>query len=275
MHMIYMMRYSFFGLSGWQSAASKDAELLFDPKRLDEREYFLEKVAARSLADQSDKNFDLIVLSSTLMPEAYQKRLSELCGDMLGRRAHVIFREPDSAGNWFQRYRKRNFTKHATTTQIVLDDDDAVAVDFTANLRAEAEAALTLRRPNLPDYVFISHPRGITARFNEGQMELTHRLVPATNLGLAVVAPTGTRRNPFHIAHKKIIERRPVRVIYSLEPHYIRAVHGTNDSRAHKHVGTDLVKEEHMPTMLEAFPLLKDLAKDWQTSDEQKLDQAA
>ena len=277
MHMIYMMRYSYFGQSGWRSATSADPDKLFDPKRLEEREYFLRKIALASLRDQTDKDFDLVVLSSTLMPEAYQTRLKDVCKEMLGARAHVIFREPGGAGECFHEHRMRNFRAHKTTCQIVLDDDDALAVDFTATLRAEADAAMRLIRPGLPDYVFISHPRGISAHFHNGKMDLINRLVPATNLGLAVVAPTTTKRSPFKIAHKKIIERRPVRVIYSMEPQYIRAVHGTNDSNAAKHLqkNTDYVKADQMPAMLKAFPLLNDLSRDWKMADDLALAESA
>lgn len=269
MHTIYMMRYSFFGNSGWRAPSSKKAELLFDSARLDQRAYFAEKIALASLRDQSDKDFDLIILSSTLMPERHQKALTELAGDMLGHRAHVIFREPDAAGNWFQRYRRRHFKKHGYTSQVVLDDDDALAVDFNAILRDEAKAAMALRRPGQPEYVFLSHPRGITARFVDGQMTLLHRLVPATNLGLALVAPTGLRRNPFAIAHKKITERHPTRVVYSNEPQYIRALHDHNDSRGH--FGDALVSEDQMPQMLAAFPLLQTLARDWSLPEQQEM----
>lgn len=273
MHMIYMMRYSYFGQSGWRSEAATNPDLLFAPQRLEERDYFLRKIALASLRDQTDEDFELIVLSSTLMPERYQTRLKEVCSDMLGKRAHVVFREPSSASVMFTRYRKRNFAKYPFSNQIVLDDDDAVAVDFTATLRAEAENAILLRPEDGPDYVFISHPRGITARFEQGTMELMHRLVPATNLGLSVVAPTHTRRNPFAIAHRKILERRPVRVNYTMGPQYIRAVHGSNDSKAQ--YGTDMVSEEDMPRMLKAFPLLKDLGRDWSTLASQPIEKAA
>jgi hypothetical protein len=271
--MIYMMRYSFFGNSGWRAPASKQADLLFDPARLQQRAYFAEKIALASLRDQTDGDFELIVLSSTLMPENYQKQLSELAQDMLGQRAHVIFRAPDSAGNWFQRYRRRTFGKHLFTSQIVLDDDDALAVDFNEICRAEAHAAMNLRRPGMPDYTFLSFPRGITARFLEGEMQLSHRVVPATNLGLALVGPTELRRNPFAVAHKKIPERHPCRLIHSNVPHYIRALHGHNDSRGH--FSTQMVTEAQMPAILKAFPLLKPLAADWTQPEAQRFDAAA
>ncbi|TNF22289.1 MAG: hypothetical protein EP318_03985 [Rhodobacteraceae bacterium] len=265
MHMIYEMRYSYFGRSGWKSAVATDKEQLFDEARLDTRHYFLEKIALRSLADQSDRDFGLIVLSAEDLPERHKSRLQQVCGDMLGERAHVIFRAPDSAGACFQRYRKATFTSDPWTAQIVLDDDDAVSVDFTARLRAEALAAKQLRAPG-EDYCFVSHARGVTAVLRDGTMSLRHRVNAATNLGLACVAPTASRRQPFGIAHKKILERRPVRVIYSRAPAYIRAVHDSNDSKAQ--YSDAVVKAEDMARLHEAFPLLQDLMVDWPLADD-------
>ena len=273
MHMIYEMRYSYFGRSGWQSEASNDAAKLFDDARLDGRHYFLEKIALRSLADQSDGDFGLIVLSAEALPERHKSRLQQVCGDMLGDRAHVIFRGPDSAGTCFTRYPKATFNRDPWSTQIVLDDDDAVSADFTEKLRAEAMAAKKLRAPG-EEYCFLSHARGISAVFRDGQISLRHRLNAATNLGLAVTAPTGSRRQPFGIAHKKILERRPVRVIYSRSPSYIRAVHDSNDSRAQ--YSDNIVQADEMEKMHRAFPLLRELIADWPIADaETRVEQAA
>lgn len=261
MHLLYLMRYSFFGQSGWRGEASRDAEKLFDPKRLEQREYFLRKVALPSLRDQTDPDFNLIVLSSTLMPAAYQQRLKDICHDMLGARAHVIFREPDSTSRVFQQYRWQTFMRYEHTAQIVLDDDDAVGVDFTADLRGEAGAAVTLRKSDQPNYVFLSWPRGVTAEFKDGSLNLLPRNVPATNLGLTVVAPSESHRSPFRVAHHKVLQRRPVRVIHTLEPQYIRSVHDSNDSRGRR--GEGVVREEDMPRLYKTFPLLEGLKSDW------------
>lgn len=261
MHLLYLMRYSYFGQSGWRGEASRDPGKLFDPERLEEREYFLRKVALPSLRDQSDQDFNLIVLSSPMMPQKYQTRLQDICHDMLGSRAHVIFREPDSTSRVFQKYRWQTFNRYAHTAQIVLDDDDAVGVDFTADLRGEANAAVTLRKADQPNYTFLSWPRGVTAEFKEGELKLIPRNVPATNLGLTVVAPTESHRSPFRVAHHKVLERRPVRVIHTLEPQYIRSVHGSNDSKGRR--GNDSVREEDMPRLYKTFPLLDGLKSDW------------
>ncbi|WP_321828787.1 glycosyltransferase [Thalassovita sp.] len=266
MHLLYLMRYSFYGQSGWRGEASRDPEKLFSPERLEQREYYLRKVALPSLRDQTDQDFNLIVLSSTLMPKPYQDRLKEVCNDMLGPRAHVIFREPDSTSKVFQKYRWQTFNRYAHTAQIVLDDDDAVGVDFTADLRGEANAAVALRKANQPNYVFLSWPRGVTALFEDGNLELIPRNVPATNLGLTVVAPSESHRSPFRVAHHKVLERRPVRVIHTLEPQYIRSVHASNDSKGRR--GTEPVKAETLPMLFKTFPLLRDLKADWKMRPE-------
>ncbi len=266
MHLLYLMRYSFFGQSGWRSDASRDPEKLFSPDRLEQREYFLRKVALPSLRDQTDQDFNLIVLSSTLLPKIYKQRLKEVCNDLLGTRAHVIFREPDSTSRVFQKYRWQTFDRYAHTAQIVLDDDDAVGVDFTADLRGEANAAIALRKTNQPNYVFLSWPRGVTALFKDGALDLIARNVPATNLGLTVVAPTESHRSPFRSAHYKVLERRPVRVIHTLEPQYIRSVHTSNDSKGRR--GTELWKAENLPLLVKTFPLLHDLQADWKIRPE-------
>lgn len=261
MHLIYMMRYSYFGQSGWRSVASGDPAKLFDTNRLEEREYFLRKVALASLRDQKDQDFELIVLSSSLMPAAYQKRLQDICHDMIGPRARVIFEDPGVVARKFHNYRMAHFNRYENTAQIVLDDDDALAAEFTGDLRGEASAALALRKVDGPEYCFLSFPRGLTAQFEEGRLELIHRNVPATNLGLALVGPTQTRRSPFRVAHYKILERRPVRVVYTQEPQYLRSVHGSNDSKARR--GTEIVDPDMMPQLVKSFPLLKDLHEDW------------
>jgi hypothetical protein len=261
MHLLYLMRYSFFGQSGWRGEASKDADKLFDPARLDEREYFLRKVALPSLRDQSDHDFNLVVLSSTLMPKLYQDRLIEACSDILGPRAHVIFRDPGSTSDMFHKYRRQVFNRYAFTAQVVLDDDDALAVDFNADLRGEANAAMMLRKVNQPDYVFLSWPRGVTAQFKDKSLTIYPRNVPATNLGLTVVAPSSSNRSPFRVAHHKILHRRPVRVIHTLEPQYIRALHGSNDSRGR--FDDTPMPADALPGLYKTFPLLKELGSDW------------
>ena len=115
-----------------------------------------------SLRSQDDKDFKLAVLSSDLMPKPFQRRLSAMCYDVLGRhRVDVMFRGPGSAGAIFRRFVARRASDSANVAQVVLDDDDAVSSNFVGMCRAEAISALRLST-NAERYCFLSFPQGAT-----------------------------------------------------------------------------------------------------------------
>jgi hypothetical protein len=254
---VFQTRYSFFGQSGWKSATSKLQEELFDPARLSKRFHLFQKMNLACLRDQSDSDFKLVILTSTLLPEGHLKLLTEACHDVLGReRTHILQRAPGSAGRWLQKYTTRQMNTVPYTMQIVLDDDDAVSADFVEESRREAEFALSRFRPG-QDCVYLSYANGLTARFGPDGVDLMPRVVPFTNLGLVLVAPTDTGKSPYMLAHKKVARRHPVRVTYDQRPFYIRAVHDTNDSRAMH--GDEVMDAAAVRQALPYFPLLKDL----------------
>lgn len=262
MHFVYQTRYSFFSPSpGWRSAQSRQKELLFDPERLRRRHYFFEKIALQSLADQDSKDFDLCVLTSEDLPEPFKSQLTELCKDTLGDRAHMLF-APETTPTRvpFRKYMAERFTQDPWSCQIVLDDDDAVSTDFTRKITAEARAAKNLRAPG-ENACYVSHANGVTALFRQGTLGFRQMVKPLTNLGLAVVAPSGTRHSLWDISHVKIASERPTRVVYSKVPYYIRALHDDNDSRG-KH-SDDETTAKQMVQVFDRFPLVKALAEDW------------
>lgn len=263
MHMIYQTRYSFFHPSpGWRSTASKEKDALFDEGRLKRREYFFEKVTLRSLADQTDGDFVLDLLTSEDLPKKFAKRLKEMCKDTLGSRAHLIFGAAEAPTRvHFRAHRWEHHNSDPWSCQIVLDDDDAVSADFNEKIRAEAMAAKNLRARN-EKFSCLSFANGLTALFRDGKLEM-HRLnKPAINLGLAIVAPSSSRYNLFDISHNNVPRDRPTRVIYSQTPYYIRSLHDDNDSRGRYQ--TDAVSPADMATH---FPLLNDLVADWDVQE--------
>lgn len=245
MQSLFLTRYSFFGKSDWRSEASNDPDVLLDPARLEQREALFEKIALRSLADQSDPDFKLVVLSSKAMPKPYKKRLTELCADMIGERAHVMFKPPRRTAVWFTEYRQgREGAEQGHDIQSILDDDDGVATNFVERIKAEARVACdTFGKPD--DYTFISHARGVNIELKKsGEVVITHRNMPCTTQGLSLVAAANSHRSPFNVAHKKIIARRPLRILTGGPVMYVRAVHNFNDSRAL--VGDDRVAAEDL-----------------------------
>lgn len=256
MQSLFLMRYSFFGRSDWRSDASRTADLLFDPARLEKRAVLLEQIALRSLSDQTDGDFGLIVLSSEGMPAPFRTRLAALCKDTLGDRAHVLFEAPERAAYCIDQFRRRSLTATGPhVIQSILDDDDAVGAGFVETIKREAAAAVSLFHAG-QTYTFISHAKGVNLVFRpDGGIELRRRNMPAAAQGLTLVSKSGTTRSPFNIAHKKILERRPVRVIHGGPVMYLRSVHDTNDSRAM--VGGKLVSEADIDRIIaQDLPLL-------------------
>jgi len=230
--MLVEMRFAFFGKSGWQSNVAADPDLLFAPERLEKRFALLEAIPLASLQAQTDQDFRLVVLSSELMPKNFQDRLVETCNRILGEeRVEVIFREEGHAGTLLRKYVHSVYDKNEYVAQIVLDDDDGLSSDFIEICRKECELA----KANFLDgteEMYLSFPKGCSLILREGETQLAERKIPYTNLGLTFLSKARSKANPYSVAHRKISGRYESRVIGTLRPFYLRAVHDNNDSKA-------------------------------------------
>lgn len=254
MQTLVLMRYSYFGMSGWRSRASRDVDQLLSSDRLAQRIRLFENLALRSLADQTDDDFKLIVLSSAAMPKWRRRQLTSLCKDTLGdARADVIFRRPGTVHRMFKTHIHKIYGDAPVTCQVVLDDDDAFSSDFIEHLKPEADAAFQTR-PDTKHRSFLSFPEGLTLKLGDDKPQIFTRDVPFTNLGFSLVAPTSEKYTVFGLAHKKVKRRHPARVIYRNAPMYVRTVHDSNDSRAL--FTEDPVQDRDMPEILTRFPCL-------------------
>lgn len=252
MKMIFETRFSFYGKSGWRSKASTDHNQLFEDARLKIRFDYFEHITLPSLQGQTDQDFQQIVLSSRMMPQKWQKKLQELCYDVLGEQRCIVHFKPwGRAGRVFRRIIRglTDADNVENVAQVVLDDDDAVSHDFVEYCRQESlNAARNFTSPE--DYTYISFPRGYSMQIGGGELRFVERKVEYNNQGLTLVAPGTTQQNPFNISHKKVGERRPSRVINDRKHCYIRTVHQDNDSRA-IHGQTDEIPLE---SVQEKFP---------------------
>lgn len=196
-------RFSFLGTSDWKSEPSRDQNLLFAETRLRRRFALFEAIALPSLRAQTDQNFHHVVLTSSLLPEWALERLVAIC--TREREAHpvtVLARPPAPARKHLRKY----FREVASAEHVVhlnLDDDDALAVGYFADLRQrvarlEEEAADGFdERPRL-----VSYPRGYCLAFDRGVPSKVYKFLhPFANVGLAMIAPAGGR-NIFAIAHQ-------------------------------------------------------------------------
>lgn len=232
MKLLFLTRFSFFGVSGWRSEASTDLEKLLDPERLENRFNLFEKIAARSLAMQSDLDFDWILLSAKAMQKADKDRLRAIVKSTPGPGIRkVLFREHMPAGKAFLQAIWRNYQKTDLISTVVIDDDDALHSNFVAECKSACSQSWAERSPDA-DHVLTSFPKGISLNLREGGCEFYERHVPFTNLGLSMTAPANSRHNLFAMSHKRAGKRRPSRIVETEHPVYLRTVHQSNDSQA-------------------------------------------
>lgn len=256
MDLIFQTRFSFFGISGWQSAASQSEDMLFAPERLNARFDLFERIALAGLRDQSDPDFKLSVLSSINLPEKYQTRLQELCNDTLGAdRVDINYRGPRKAGRLFRQIMCAKYPDDRTIAQVVLDDDDTVSNDFVEICKRESYDA-SQRNYDNSGATFLTFPRGVSLGLeNQKAAWLAPRNAHFTNLGLTLVAPPTFDRHPYSTSHRQIGNRFTSRAILTARPFYVRAVHDGNDSDAkHSH---ERYTPEQIVEMMQYFPFLQ------------------
>lgn len=224
------MRFSYFGNSGWKSEFSKDPGLLFDEDRLKMRLALLETLPLRSLAAQTDQNFHLMVLCSDTMPEWALDTLAEICAEILPAERYSIAPRPYG-------FAHRHLTQFMVdrygpglAIHAVLDDDDALAIDFVATLREVLGWLPPIEVED--DMRFVSFVNGYGLTIEDGT-EPDHRLYlhryPYINLGLSMVAAAGGK-NLFSIRHRKTPAEYNCR-LYRRKTMFIRSVNPVNDSR--------------------------------------------
>ena len=218
------------------------------------------KITLQSPADQTHGAFEHLVISSTFMPDHYQKQLTEMCNDYLPTQARVIFRPQKYVGKVLDYYTRENYADQDWVAQTVLDDDDAVSTDFVEACRFEAETILGTPYANDP-VSFISFPRGFTLGLRDDEEAwMSQRYVPWTNLGLTIVKPPEHKKNLFNISHLQAGVRFGSRLAGANRPFYLRTVHDHNDSRA-RH-GDRMLERSEVEEQFTYFPLLRNFFAD-------------
>ena len=103
---------------------------LYDPKRMDQRFAWFENVTLPSLAAQKDDAFRIIVMMSEDLPEPWRSRMEahiaavpQLVADYVPYGKHRSI--------CADAIRRHTDPKAEAIAQFRLDDDDAVAIDFT------------------------------------------------------------------------------------------------------------------------------------------------
>ncbi|MFE3837253.1 glycosyltransferase [Pseudogemmobacter sonorensis] len=243
---LFVTRFSFVGLSGWQSDASRDAEKLFARERLLQRLELFSTIALPSLAAQTDRDFHHLILTSDQLPAWAMEELTDSCVMCYGdSRQFTIRAEPPGTTRRALRHYMQRVYRDPVVVQVVLDDDDGLACDYVADLRRQIA---TLAAPPQPPEeaaragvalpYFLSFPEGygfsITEHAADGLRErqeaslYSHRY-PFINCGLAMLG-TPDGKNIFAIDHRAAPRKYGAR-LFPGKAMFLRSIHEFNDSR--------------------------------------------
>lgn len=250
-------RFSFRGLSGWQSDFAADPEKLFAQDRLEARLRLLRAINLPSLVAQDHQAFHHYLLTSADLPGWALEALTAACLAAYGSADRFSIRaEPWGNARRHLRVFMADRYGMQPVAQVVLDDDDGLGAGFMADLasrlaRVEGEVAAGTR--TLP--YFISYPYGLALTFGEEGIALYRHSYEFINLGLTMIGTPGDK-NIFSIDHLSAPKRFGVELV-DRKLMFLRSVHGLNDSRVG--VTHRWVREEGWqdnPRVMEAMPFL-------------------
>ena len=189
---IGICRFSFVGRGDWavfgdRSIDHTEAEFrqahadeMYAPARMERRFVTLEHLLLKSMQAQTEQNFVLIILTSDLMPEAYQKRLQRLTVSHANVR--VIYSDaPDVDTAIIPEVFALNEEYGAKLVQFRIDDDDCLTHTYVETLQD-----ITQRFEGMGSFAF-SIPKGLVTSFYEDEAPQHYTLKqPFHSAGAAV-----------------------------------------------------------------------------------------
>lgn len=200
------VRFSFFGPSDTRRIDYDDLEAaigqLYNEERMAQRFHLFESICLPSIRAQTDPDFRLVVLTSTVMPPAMLERLRQVCAPV--PQIDICLSEDRSIRRSLVPHLQaaRDGAADGRSLHFRLDDDDAIGRDYIATLRRIAGDA--------EQRTFITFPRGIDAFCHaNGTTQSGPRTVAFNSAGLAVMLGPDYNRNPFMVRHGDVGLRFP------------------------------------------------------------------
>lgn len=201
---------------------------LYAPDRLAERFAWFEQVTLPGMVAQKDPAFKLLILLGEDFPEPWRTRM----------RAHVD-RIPQLAVHFAPPEHHRKICADAlrahidpeaeVVLQFRLDDDDAVAVDFTRRLRRDWRK-LKAFHADAGGPIALDYARGLNLLARpSGQVEIVPRLEPHLGVAFAIATRPGDGHFILGFMHHVIWQSMPTVTIPEAIM-WVRGGHAGNDS---------------------------------------------
>lgn len=229
MNVVGHCRFSYFGASDTGRAIrdfDKAMELLWNPQRMAVRFHLFENITLPSIRNQSDQDFQFVLIASEQMPATFRDRLETLVE--ADKNIRILWTSSPSISTASRPLMlEASNDRRDRALHFRLDDDDGLAVDYIKQLKI---AAKPLDAPSV-----ISFTRGIIGYLDNG----TARHRPFRKFGIAIgygiVKEPNDTSSPFNIQHTRYAEqhlghRDDDFVAY----HYTR--HSTNNTNGYDQV---------------------------------------
>ncbi|OED48655.1 hypothetical protein AB838_10365 [Rhodobacteraceae bacterium (ex Bugula neritina AB1)] len=231
MQVIGLCRFSYPALGGFQvehETMEERLAYLYSDARMAERFRLFETVALPSLRQQSDQDFDLILVTGDSLPQQHRDRLHSLTADMPQVR---IVTEPPRRHRPIMKdlLNQARRDPDQPCLQFRFDDDDAVAGEFVARLRETAADCAPLLAKTAA--AAIDFNRGYIAEFSaDGIAAAEPAVYPYFTAALAMYAAGGSRMTIMNFAHHRIHHHIPTVTVPDV-PMWVRSHNRFNDSR--------------------------------------------
>lgn len=231
MQVIGLCRFSYPALGGFQvehETIEERIAYLYAEARMEERFRLFETIALPCLKEQTDQDFDLVVVTGDSLPRVHLDRLRDLTAGMpqVQIRAEPPRRHRDVMKEIINQARRDH---GQPCLQFRHDDDDAVSVDFVERLRAVTEDCRPLMRKNRT--VAIDFNRGFIAQAGPKGIAAAEGVHPYFVAALGMHVRRGCEQTIMNFGHHKINRFMPT-VTLTDYPMFVRTHNEFNDSRA-------------------------------------------
>lgn len=233
MQAIGLCRFSYPAIGGFQvdhETTEERIAYLYSNDRLEERFRLFETSALPCLRDQTDQNYDLIVVIGDSLPKEHRDRLYDLTADVPQVR---IVTEPPRPQREVMKEILNKARKDPTKPclQFRHDDDDAISVDFIERLRRTLNDCAGLVAGNRT--VAVDFNRGYLAEIDAPGIAATETVRALYVAALGMYVKGGCKLTIMNFAHEKIGRFMPV-ISISDAPMWVRSLNDYNDSRQKK-----------------------------------------
>ncbi|WP_170468093.1 putative rhamnosyl transferase [Ruegeria arenilitoris] len=229
MQVIGLCRFSYPAIGGYQvehASVEERRQYLYNPARLEERFRLFETTTLPCFREQTDEDFELLVLIGECLPKESMDRLYDLTSDI--KQIRIVKRAPA---------RHRPVVKdvlHSARTnpdqpciQFRHDDDDAVSVDLVERLRLAALDAKGLAEHNRT--IGLDFNSGFLARFGPEGIRAAQVFRSLLGVGLGMYIAGECKHTIMSFTHHKIGRFMPV-ISYPDAPMWVRTLNSFNDS---------------------------------------------